>query len=78
MPAWFRRSRRHPAIGYVVSFHEDVANGIGTAALRSYDGEFLLPTPQAIEAAAAALWPRTPQDERLTLVNARRAPTPTH
>jgi phosphate transport system substrate-binding protein len=60
------------SIGYVgVSFREDVAKaGIGTAALRSYDGEFLLPTPQAIEAAAAALWPRTPQDERLTLVNA--------
>ena len=60
------------SIGYVgVSFHDDVAKaGIGTAAVRSYDGEFLLPTPQAIEAAAAALWPRTPEDERLTLVNA--------
>jgi phosphate transport system substrate-binding protein len=60
------------SIGYVgVSFHQDVAKaGIGTAAVRSYDGEFLLPTPQAIEAAASALWPRTPSDERLTLVNA--------
>jgi len=60
------------SIGYVgVSLHEDVAKaGIGTAAVRSYDGEFLLPTPQAIEAAASALWPRTPPDERLTLVNA--------
>jgi phosphate transport system substrate-binding protein len=60
------------SIGYVgVSFHGDVAKvGIGTAALKSYDGEFLLPTPQSIEAAAAALWPRTPTDERLTLVNA--------
>jgi phosphate transport system substrate-binding protein len=60
------------SIGYVgVSFHQDIAKaGIGTAAVRSYDGEFLLPTPQAIEAAAAALWPRTPTDERLTLVNA--------
>ena len=60
------------SIGYVgVSFHDDVAKaGIGTAALKSYDGEFLLPTPQSIEAAAAALWPRTPVDERLTLVNA--------
>ena len=60
------------SVGYVgVSFHDEIAKaGIGTAALRSYDGEFLLPTPQAIEAAAAALWPRTPQDERLTLVNA--------
>jgi phosphate transport system substrate-binding protein len=54
-----------------VSFHEDVVKaGIGTAALRSYDGEFLLPTRQAIEAAASSLWPRTPRDERLTLVNA--------
>jgi phosphate transport system substrate-binding protein len=60
------------SVGYVgISLHDDVAKaGIGTAALKSYDGEFLLPTPQAIEAAAAALWPRTPQDERLTLVNA--------
>jgi phosphate transport system substrate-binding protein len=60
------------SIGYVgVSFHEDVVKaGIGTAAVRSYNGEFLLPTPQSIEAAAAALWPRTPADERLTLVNA--------
>jgi phosphate transport system substrate-binding protein len=60
------------SVGYVgISLHEDVAKaGIGTAALKSDDGEFLLPTPQAIEAAAAALWPRTPQDERLTLVNA--------
>jgi phosphate transport system substrate-binding protein len=60
------------SIGYVgVSFHDDVAKAeIGTAALKSYDGEFLLPTPQAIEAAASALWPRTPADERLTLVNA--------
>jgi phosphate transport system substrate-binding protein len=60
------------SIGYVgVSFHGDVAKaGIGTAALKSYDGEFLLPTPQSIAAAAGALWPRTPADERLTLVNA--------
>jgi phosphate transport system substrate-binding protein len=60
------------SVGYVgVSFHDQIAKaGLGTAALQSYDGEFLLPTPQSIEAAAAALWPRTPPDERLTLVNA--------
>jgi ABC-type phosphate transport system substrate-binding protein len=41
--------RQSYSIGYVgVSFHEDVAKaGIGAAAARSYDGEFLLPTPQA-------------------------------
>jgi phosphate transport system substrate-binding protein len=60
------------SIGYVgVSFHQDIAKAeLGTAALQSYDGEFLLPTPESIAAAAAALGPRTPPDERLTLVNA--------
>ena len=37
---------------------------------KSYSGEFLLPTPETIHAAAAALTPRTPADQRLTLVNA--------
>ncbi len=60
------------SIGYVgVSFFADVAKAnLGTAALKSYSGEFLLPTPETIAAAAAALGPRTPPDERLTLVNA--------
>ncbi|MBV8103483.1 MAG: phosphate ABC transporter substrate-binding protein PstS [Hyphomicrobiales bacterium] len=60
------------SVGYVgVSYHDDIAKaGLGTAALKSYDGEFLLPTPDSIAAASAALGPRTPTDERLTLVNA--------
>jgi len=60
------------SVGYVgVSYHDDIAKaGLGTAALKSYDGEFLLPTPESIAAAAAGLGPRTPTDERLTLVNA--------
>lgn len=60
------------SIGYIgISFHHDIAKaGLGTAALKSYSGEFLLPTPESIAAAAAALGPRTPADERLTLVNA--------
>ncbi len=60
------------SIGYVgISFSADVAKaGLGTAALRSYSGEFLPPTPETIQAAAASLTPRTPPDERLTLVNA--------
>jgi phosphate transport system substrate-binding protein len=60
------------SIGYVgVSYHEEVAKaGLGTAALKSYDGPFLLPTPESIAASAASLGPRTPADERLTLVNA--------
>jgi len=60
------------SVGYVgISYEDEIAKaGIGTAALKSYDGEFLLPTPESIAAAAAALYPRTPTDERLTLVNA--------
>ncbi|MEW6436310.1 MAG: phosphate ABC transporter substrate-binding protein PstS [Pseudomonadota bacterium] len=60
------------SIGYVgVSFHDQIAKaGLGTAALKSYSGEFLLPTRETVAAAAAALGPRTPADERLTLVNA--------
>jgi phosphate transport system substrate-binding protein len=60
------------SLGYVgISSFGDIAKAaLGTAALKSYDGAFLLPTPESIEAAAAALGSRTPMDERLTLVNA--------
>jgi hypothetical protein len=44
--------------------------GLGTAALESYSGQFLFPTSQTIAAGAGARGPRTPPDERLTLVNA--------
>jgi phosphate transport system substrate-binding protein len=60
------------SVGYVgISFHTEIANAeVGTAMLKSYSGQFLLPTPESIAAAAASLGPRTPPDERLTLVNA--------
>jgi phosphate transport system substrate-binding protein len=60
------------SIGYLgISYHTEVAKAeLGTALLKSYSGEFLLPTPETITAAAAALTPRTPADERLSLVNA--------
>jgi phosphate transport system substrate-binding protein len=60
------------SIGYLgVSFHGEIAEaGLGTALLKSYSGEFLAPSAATIASAAAALTPRTPSDERLTLVNA--------
>jgi phosphate transport system substrate-binding protein len=60
------------SIGYIgVSFHDEIAKAeLGTALLKSHSGEFLLPTPDTIQAAAAALTPRTPADQRLALVNA--------
>ncbi len=60
------------AIGYAgISFADRVAAAkLGTAAMRGYSGQFLLPDAGTIAAAAASLTPRTPADERLTLVNA--------
>jgi phosphate transport system substrate-binding protein len=60
------------SIGYIgVCFHNEIAKAqLGTALLKSYSGEFLLPMPETIHAAAAALTPRTPADQRLTLVDA--------
>jgi phosphate transport system substrate-binding protein len=54
-----------------VSFHDDVtAAGLGTALLENQAGKFLLPTTETVTAAASELDPRTPPDERLSLVYA--------
>ena len=60
------------SIGYVgVSFEDKVkAANLGTAMMRSFSGQFLLPTPETAAAAAASLTPRTPADQRLSLINA--------
>ena len=59
-------------IGYIgVSFGANAkAAKLGTAMMRSYSGQFLLPTVATVTAAAASLTPRTPADERLSLINA--------
>jgi phosphate transport system substrate-binding protein len=58
------------SVGYLgASFEADVdKGGLITAMLQNQDGKFLLPTTNTITAAAGALTPRTPPDERLTLV----------
>jgi phosphate transport system substrate-binding protein len=58
------------SIGYVgISFSDDVAQAkLGTAALKSSAGEFVLPNIGTITTGAASLGPRTPADERLSLV----------
>lgn len=58
------------SVGYVGASFEDAATkaGLITAMLRNQDGNFLLPNAATITAAAAGLTPRTPPDERLTLV----------
>jgi phosphate transport system substrate-binding protein len=58
------------SVGYLGgSFAADAGKaGLITAMLQNQDGQFLLPTEETITAAAAVLTPRTPADERLTLV----------
>lgn len=58
------------SVAYIgISFQAAIAKaGLGTALLENQNGKFLLPTPDTISAAAAALDPRTPPDERLTLI----------
>ncbi len=57
------------SIGYVgISFTDAMAAAeLGAAALKNNDGNFVLPSKDDIAAGAAALGPRTPPDERLTL-----------
>ncbi len=58
------------SIAYVgISSHEAIAQArIGTALLENQNGQFLLPTAETISTAASMLDPRTPPDERLSLV----------
>ncbi len=45
------------------------AAGLGQAALKNASGKFVLPTPAAISAAAAALTGKTPPSETLSMIN---------
>lgn len=58
------------SIGYVgVSFNDKIAAAaLGTASLKNNDGAFVVPSKETITAGAASLGPRTPADERLSLV----------
>jgi len=58
------------AVGYIGASYEADAKkaGLITAMLKNQSGNFLLPNSDTVTAAAAELTPRTPPDERLTLV----------
>jgi phosphate transport system substrate-binding protein len=58
------------SLAYIgVSYSKDIADAaLGTAWLKNQSGKFLLPTKEAVLAAAAGLGTRTPADERLTIV----------
>lgn len=58
------------SLAYIGISFADAAKkaGLGTARLKNQNGKFLLPNAQTITAAASVLDPRTPADERLSLV----------
>jgi phosphate transport system substrate-binding protein len=58
------------SVGYVgISFYDAVAKaGLGTAMLKNQAGKFVLPNADTVSAGASMLDPRTPPDERLSLV----------
>jgi phosphate ABC transporter phosphate-binding protein len=58
------------AIGYVgISFRNAIAAAkLGTVRLKNQSGKFVLPTAITVNAGASELDPRTPPDERLSLV----------
>lgn len=58
------------ALGYIGASYEAEAakDGLIVAMLQNQNGNFLLPNAATIKAAAAELTPRTPPDERLSLV----------
>jgi phosphate transport system substrate-binding protein len=58
------------SVAYIgVSFRGAIAKaGLGTAMLKNQNGKFLLPTTETITVGASVLDPRTPPDQRLSLV----------
>jgi phosphate transport system substrate-binding protein len=60
------------SVGYLgISFSRDAGKaGLRTVLLKNQNGKFVVPTPETISAAASVLDPRTPPDERLSLVDA--------
>lgn len=70
-PGMVQASGQTPyAIAYIgVSFHNEIAKaGLGTAMLQNRDGNFVLPTPKTVGAAAAAVQDKTPPDQRISLI----------
>lgn len=72
-PGMVRATRQNLySISYIgTSLHDQIARAaIGTALIGNQAGKFLLPTAQTVRAGASTLDPRTPPDERLSLVYA--------
>ncbi len=58
------------SIAYIGTSFEDaiVRDGLGIALLKNRNGNFLLPSAKTADAAAAVMVPKTPKDERISLI----------
>jgi phosphate transport system substrate-binding protein len=58
------------AIAYIGTSYEDAIrrNGLGIAALKNRAGQFVLPTARTAKAAASQMVPKTPKNERISLI----------
>jgi phosphate transport system substrate-binding protein len=70
-PGMVNATKNNPySIAYIgISFENATSSaGLGIAALENRAGKFVLPTEQTVEAAVAATAPKTPKDERTSLI----------
>ncbi|MGC1784384.1 MAG: phosphate ABC transporter substrate-binding protein PstS [Acidobacteriaceae bacterium] len=58
------------SIAYIGTSYQDAIqqNGLGIARLKNHDGNFVLPTEETAKAAAAVMVPKTPTNERISLI----------
>jgi phosphate transport system substrate-binding protein len=58
------------SIAYIGTSYMDSIDkdGLGTSMLENKDGKFVLPTPKTASAAASVMVPKTPADERVSLI----------
>ncbi len=58
------------SIAYIGTSYQDAIqqNGLGIARLKNHDGNFVLPTEETAKAAAAVMVPKTPANERISLI----------
>lgn len=58
------------SVAYIGTSYEDaiVSDGLGIAELKNHDGNFVLPSAQTADAAAGQMVPKTPKDERVSLI----------
>jgi phosphate transport system substrate-binding protein len=58
------------SIAYIGTSYEDAIDkdGLGIASLKNRDGNFVLPTAETADAAAGQMVPKTPKNERISLI----------